>query len=218
MFGSNSCMNFELASPVVLTIPVCCRKGNPFQGPSMGSCLTFRNELSEETRVLTKQETSMRRGIWAKSSRVRNPGELLCHVAHSLGLYDNGVNFWVMSGRSSCLARSLTQSPSWWHVHLSAKTDSEKESGKLMFSSSFWPLLSSPSYFQWQHPVPYQDLLLLDTSGKWAWPRWVVSIYSSLTQPPSTSHGSGSNESDGEWQMKLSSLASHSPPAVQLSS
>ena len=75
-----------------------------------------------------------------------------------------------------------------------------------------------PVTLQWQHPVPYQDLLLLDTSGKWAWSRWVVSINSSLTQPPSTSHGSGSNESDGEWQMKLSSLASRSPPAVRLSS
>ena len=34
----------------------CCRKGDPFQGPKLGSCLTLRNELSEETHVLTKQE------------------------------------------------------------------------------------------------------------------------------------------------------------------
>ena len=27
----------------------CCRKGNPFQGPKLGSCLTLRKELSEET-------------------------------------------------------------------------------------------------------------------------------------------------------------------------
>ena len=32
-------------------------RGNPFQGPKVGSCLTLRNELSKETRVLTKQET-----------------------------------------------------------------------------------------------------------------------------------------------------------------
>ena len=35
---------------------LCCRKGDPFQGPTLGSCLTLGNELSEETHVLTKQE------------------------------------------------------------------------------------------------------------------------------------------------------------------
>ena len=34
----------------------CCRKGDPSQGLNVGSCLTLRNELSEETHVLTKQE------------------------------------------------------------------------------------------------------------------------------------------------------------------
>ena len=34
----------------------CCRKGDTFQGPKLGSCLTLGNELSEETHVLTKQE------------------------------------------------------------------------------------------------------------------------------------------------------------------
>ena len=67
MFGSNSCMNFELASPVILTILVFCRTGNPFQGPRVGSCRTFQNEMSEETHVLTKQETLLRRGTWVKS-------------------------------------------------------------------------------------------------------------------------------------------------------
>ena len=28
---------------------MCCRKGHPFQGPKLGSCLTLGNELSEET-------------------------------------------------------------------------------------------------------------------------------------------------------------------------
>ena len=26
----------------------CCRKGDPFQGPKLGSCLTLRNELSAD--------------------------------------------------------------------------------------------------------------------------------------------------------------------------
>ena len=46
----------------VLSKPTCCREGHPFQGPRVGSCLTLENELSEETRVLTKQETLLGRG------------------------------------------------------------------------------------------------------------------------------------------------------------
>ena len=33
---------------------LCCKKGDPFQGPKVGSCLTLRNELSEKTHVVTK--------------------------------------------------------------------------------------------------------------------------------------------------------------------
>ena len=39
-----------------------CRKGDPFQGPKVGPCLTLRNELSKETHVLTKQEILLGRG------------------------------------------------------------------------------------------------------------------------------------------------------------
>ena len=42
----------------------CCRKGDPFQGPKLGSCLTLGNELSEETHVLTKQEILLGKGTW----------------------------------------------------------------------------------------------------------------------------------------------------------
>ena len=51
----------------------CCRKGDPFQGPRMGSCLTLGNELSEETHVVTKQKTLLARRTQAESSRVREP-------------------------------------------------------------------------------------------------------------------------------------------------
>ena len=37
----------------------------------MGSCLTLRNELSEETHVLTKQEILLGKGACVESSRVR---------------------------------------------------------------------------------------------------------------------------------------------------
>ena len=52
---------------------ICCRKGDLFQGPKLGSCLTLENELSKETHVLTKQEILFGRGPWAESSRVREP-------------------------------------------------------------------------------------------------------------------------------------------------
>ena len=35
-------------------VGIFCRKRDPFQGLKLGSCLTLRNELSEETHVLTK--------------------------------------------------------------------------------------------------------------------------------------------------------------------
>ena len=51
----------------------CCRKGDPFQGLKLGSCLTLRNELSKETHVLTKQEILLGKGTQVKSNRVREP-------------------------------------------------------------------------------------------------------------------------------------------------
>ena len=41
----------------------CCRKGDPFQGPKLGSCLTLGNSL------LTKQEILLGKGTRVESSR-----------------------------------------------------------------------------------------------------------------------------------------------------
>ena len=49
------------------------QEGDPFQGLKLGSCLTLRNELSKETRVLTKQEILLGKGTEVESSRVREP-------------------------------------------------------------------------------------------------------------------------------------------------
>ena len=54
-------------------VAICCRKEDPFQGPKLDSCLTLGNELSEETRVLTKQEILLGKGTQVESSRVREP-------------------------------------------------------------------------------------------------------------------------------------------------
>ena len=66
----------------------------------MGCGLTLGNELSEETHVLTKQGILLGKGAWVESSRVRNPGELLCHVACSLGFYGDGISFRVVFSQS----------------------------------------------------------------------------------------------------------------------
>lgn len=50
-----------------------CRKGDPFQRPKGGSCLTLGSELSEETHVLTKQETLLGRGAQVETCRVTEP-------------------------------------------------------------------------------------------------------------------------------------------------
>ena len=81
----------------------------------MGCCLTLRNELSEETHMLTKLETLLRRGTWAESRRVR---ELRGLKVSSLGVYGDGVSFWPVL---------LTQGASWWPAQCSAKVDSRKK-------------------------------------------------------------------------------------------
>ena len=50
-------------------VAICCRKGDPFQGPKLGTCLTLGNESSEEMHVLTKQEILLGKGARVESSR-----------------------------------------------------------------------------------------------------------------------------------------------------
>ena len=78
----------------------CCRKGDSFQGPRVGSCLTLGNELSQQTHVLTKQKTLLARGIWTESSRVRERRRTALPLDHRLRFYGNEVSFRVVSGQS----------------------------------------------------------------------------------------------------------------------
>ena len=83
---------------------ICCRKGDPFQGPKLGCCLTLRKELSEETRADTARYF-IGKGTRVESSRVREP-------------------------RRTALPRG-SQSRVLWRRHRSAKMDaSERDSGK----------------------------------------------------------------------------------------
>ena len=49
------------------------QEGGHLPGPESGLLSTLGNELSAETRLLTKHETLWGMGAWAESSRVREP-------------------------------------------------------------------------------------------------------------------------------------------------
>ena len=50
--------------------------------------------------MLTKQEILLGKGARVESSRVTEPGELLCRMARSLGFYGDGISFQVVFGQS----------------------------------------------------------------------------------------------------------------------
>ena len=81
-------------------VAICCRKGDPFQGLKPGSCLTLRNELSEETHVLTKQETLLGKGAWVESRRVREPRRTALSHGLQSWFYGDGISFWVVFSQS----------------------------------------------------------------------------------------------------------------------
>ena len=74
-----------------------CRKGDLFQGLEMGSCLTPRNKFSEETHLLTKQETSLGKGTQVESRRVRGPRRIALPQGSQSGFMVMGL----VSGLSS---------------------------------------------------------------------------------------------------------------------
>ena len=73
---------------------------DPFHGLKVDSYLTFGNELSEETHVLTKQETLLGRGAQEKSSRVREPRRTALPCGSQSQVYGDGISFRVVFGQS----------------------------------------------------------------------------------------------------------------------
>ena len=128
---------------------VCCRKGDSFPGLRVGSCQTLGDELSVETHVLIKQKTLLGRGTRVESSRVRQPRRTALHVACSLRFHGNGVSFRVVSGQSSCLACSWSDSGSFPVVRASLSQDgsSVMVSGRLAGHVVSSLLLSAPPKF-----------------------------------------------------------------------
>ena len=100
--------------------------------------------------VLTKQETLLKTSTRGRGqiAGYRDPGELLCHGAHPLRLYVTGLVLRLsLASHLAWFIFGLTQGPSWWCLHLSAKMDSsESNSGRLVISSLFWPLPNSPNW------------------------------------------------------------------------
>ena len=70
----------------------CCKKGNPFPGPRAGSCLTLRNELSEETYICWQSKRPYWEGVarWRVAGSPRGP---LCHGAQDLKFHGKRVSF-----------------------------------------------------------------------------------------------------------------------------
>ena len=110
-------------------------KEDPLQGSRVGSCLKLGNELSKETHALTKQKTLLGNGAWAESIRVRELencsatdwltvlGFMVMGLVSGLSLANHLA--WPLFG--------LTQGPSCWRMHLSAKMDSNvKDFGRLV--------------------------------------------------------------------------------------
>ena len=60
-------------------VAICCRKGDPFQGLKLGSCLTLENELSKETHA-DKARGFIWKGTQVESSSDGNQHEN-CSVA-----------------------------------------------------------------------------------------------------------------------------------------
>ena len=135
------------------------QEGGPLPGPESGSCLTLGNELSEETHLMTKQETLLGRGAWEESRRVREPRRTaLLRGSQSRFLW------WWDSFQGCLWPIILTQGPFWWREHRSAKMDSsEKDSGRLVGHVD-WRLLS-PFDLSWILPFGGGLLVLCSLPG-----------------------------------------------------
>ena len=72
----------------------------------MDSCLTLTKELPEATSVMTKQKTFLGGGPGGgqQGRETQEKGSALWLEACCLEFYGNRVQFWVVSGQSSCMA------------------------------------------------------------------------------------------------------------------
>ena len=126
----------------------CCRKGDPFQGPKLGSCLTLGNELSEETHVMTKQELLLGKGTRVESRRVREPRTPL----------PRGLGFMVMGLVSGLSLANHSDSESFLMAHALFSQDGCHREG-------FWEVVGHAlSPFDLYRTLPVRGGLLVPCS------------------------------------------------------
>ena len=111
-------------------------RGTPLRGLRMGSCLTLRNELSEDTRA-DKARDFIGKGRLGGEQQVREPGRTALPHGSQSQVYGSGVSVWVVSGQSSCLVRTWSGPGSFLVVLTSLCQDGFQlqGSGRLVVSS-----------------------------------------------------------------------------------
>ena len=123
-----------------------------------------------------------KRFYWKGAPRRRaggwgNPGELLCHMACSLGFYGDGISFWVVFRQSFWLrvlpgGARLVQ-PRWM-------PERRILGGGWTHGVTFWPFLNSPCWWWLISSVFLTRTSCLKTAhanGYYdAWPGWAVSV------------------------------------------
>ena len=118
----------------------CYRKGDPFQGPKLGSCLTLGNELSEETHAQSKRFYGERAPRWRAAGKGSQENCSATWLAVS--------GFTVMGLISGLSLANHSDSESFLVVQpCSTKMDArEEDSGK--WSDMWCLLLTFPEFFQ----------------------------------------------------------------------
>ena len=148
-------------------------KGNPFQGPRVGSCVTLRNDLSEETYVLTKKDTVLRRGTQAEISRVRELRRTALWCGLQSCILWSGISFQLFFGQSFWIRGTGIAQPRW--MPASRILGSGRTHGVSFWlfpnASSWWLLISfffliKTSCCKITHANSYYG----------AWPGWAVSV------------------------------------------
>ena len=133
----------------------CFRKGDPFQGPRVGSCLTLRKWAVRGDTGAEKAVGCNGKGPpGRRAGGSGNPGGLPCLLVHSLGFYGEGISLLVVSCPSL-----WCQVPSGWLTCCSAKLWCQQE---------FWMAeghMVSPSDLGWILPVGDGLLVPCSSSG-----------------------------------------------------
>ena len=124
----------------------CCRKADPFQGPKLGSCLTLRNELSEETHVLTKQESLLGQGpptLLQQLKHIVHISSKICgHWCHTVAWNHPSLNH-LNQRQRLCIRPFLLPSPNPpWLVNIYQHTLASSNPKPIKyFQASRFPLL-----------------------------------------------------------------------------